>query len=790
MKSSHKCLIAAAVVVVLGRAELAQWVQHVPGASALEAVFFRNVAMPAGTVQSRRPPRETVVELTKQIAAAPSRADLVSLRAHEAELNLDFTTAEQDWKTYARLAADKTDGSITLADYYHRRLQSKEELAALLDAAAQPASGRDALNADMDQRSWKVFERALALADAQLLPSEAVYEAWIARFPAQPIPYSRFFDSLVKKGQTQRAQQQIDRYVKAFPDDEAFPMQARARLLPPEEALKLYERAFRPVLSASVVAQHFELLNRTRNLRNFLADARAAAAANPNDLNAAARLFYYYQQQGNLPQAHRALIEYRMRRGQPTPSELLALATLFEQTNNLGEAARSYQQASRAQGPEGEQGLAGLIGILLRAAEQPLPLAGGDISFYRDIATMDPYPGTLNGILSLLFNSTDPQWRYSEQERAAVPYFHHVMAAELLKQMEQRYPRSPHLPELQSLLLTAYAARGETDEVIKRGQQFLAANPTGVVRTSVWLLIADAHARRNQLPQEFGVYDSLLRELAANAKNVPLGSASDEIPAAAEPDESGGHVPGRAPRPVRSPQYAEVLDRYFNRLVSLKRVNDALALYRREIDRNPTDPGLYERFAEFLNQNKMAADIEQVYSKATQQFQDRSWHHKLARWYLRQKQTTAFDKLTQGVVSTFSGTELDAYFQQVVASANLDAMLYRQVNLYAHRKFPHDLVFVKNLLNAYEREGTRDAAAFVALLRQNWYHDPELRSRFFQHLAGIGKLDAEIGALRSSIGRHLGRSSSYGVDCGRGDLAISLRECRSCDADDRDELPG
>ena len=43
--------------------------------------------------------------------------------------------------------------------------------------------------------------------------------------------------------------------------------------------------------------------------------------------------------------------------------------------------------------------------------------------------------------------------------------------------MEQRYPRSSHLPELQSLLLTAYAARGETDEVIKRGQQFLVCTP-------------------------------------------------------------------------------------------------------------------------------------------------------------------------------------------------------------------------------------------------------------------------------------------------------------------------
>ena len=38
--------------------------------------------------------------------------------------------------------------------------------------------------------------------------------------------------------------------------------------------------------------------------------------------------------------------------------------------------------------------------------------------------------------------------------------------------------------------------------------------------------------------------------------------------------------------------------------------------------RNPDDPGLYERLAEFLNQNKMAAGIEQVYTKAAQQFQD------------------------------------------------------------------------------------------------------------------------------------------------------------------------
>jgi cellulose synthase operon protein C len=740
LKSSHKLLaFAVLIATAVSHAELAQWVQHIPGGSALEAVFFRTVPMPAGPVLSRKPPRETVVELTRQIAAAPSRADLISLRAHEAELNLDFTTAEQDWKTFARMSAD----SVALADYYHRRLQPKEELAALLDAANQPATGRDALNSDREQRSWRLFTRAVALVNAQAMPVEAresVYDAWIARYPKQPHPYTEFFQYLIVAQRREQAEQAIARYRAAFPNDEAFPLQARAQLMAPEDALKLYESGFRPVLPPNVVAQYFQLLKDTRNLRTFLAKARAEAAAHPNDLNAAAKLFYYYQQQGNLAQAHRALLEYRMRRGQPTAAELLAVATLFEQTNNYAEAARSYQDLSRVQGAEAEEGYAGLIRILFTVPEQQLPLGGGDISFYKDIATMDPYPGTLNGILSLLFNSTDPRFRYSEQERAAVPYFHRAKAAELLQEMEKRFPKSQQLSNLQSMLLQAYARHGENEEVIKRGRQFLSANPSSSARTAVWLLIADAHARRDQTQQEFAVYDALLQELAASTNNVPLGSAGEEIP---DPGAA------RQPRTVRSPQYVEVLDRYINRLVSLKRANDALALYRREIDRNPNDPGLYERLAEFLNQNKLAAEIEQVYTKATQQFQDRSWHHKLARWYLRQKQEAAFEDLTKAVAQTFSGTELDSYFQQVVANANLDATLYRQVNLYAYQRFPHDLVFVKNLLNAYQRRGTADPNAYMALLRQNWYHDNDLRSRFFERLSSEGKLDAEIAALRS-----------------------------------------
>ena len=288
----------------------------------------------------------------------------------------------------------------------------------------------------------------------------------------------------------------------------------------------------------------------TRNLRTFLAKARSEVASNPNDLNAAAKLFYYYQQQGNLPQAHRALIEYRIRRAQPTASDSCWISPLCSNRRTISSKQRDPISSFRdRKTPKPKRAIPGLIRILFTAPEQHLPIGGGDISFYKDIATMDPYPGTLNGILSLLFNSTDPQWRYSEQQRAAVPYFHRVKAAELLLEMEKRFPRSQHLPSLQSMLLQAYARHGENDEVIRRGQKFLSAHPSSPARTAVWLLIADAHARREQIQQEFVVYDALLKELAAKANHLPLGSAGEAIPMPAVTD---GEPP--AYRPPQRPQ--------------------------------------------------------------------------------------------------------------------------------------------------------------------------------------------------------------------------------------------
>lgn len=715
---SGAAMIAVLACGVALRADLGKWIQHITGTSPLRAVFFRDVQLPGGVVPSRRPPRETLPALAK-------RGDLHVLRAREAELNLDFAQAEASWKA----AGDP----IALADYYHRRLDVPREIEALLAA--------------------KLFPRAIELARKQAVPQNVIYRAWLDAQPEQASVYESYADYLLANGSYAEAEALAAEYTMRFPADDVFPVRVRAAIAERRgsavDALRIYDAAFRPLASPAFVARYFTLLERSRQLRAFVGRAREAADREPLALEPAVRLFYYHQQGGRLPEAHRSLLEYaaskNAARSQWTPQEQLTLARLFEATQSYAEAARYFNDAWRTH--KSEDGLVGVIGVLFAAPEQELGIGGGDLTFYRDIATLDRYPGTLNGILSLLFNTTYPSQQFAEQEQAAVPYFHRVKAAELIGELERAFPHSDKREQLRAKLIQSYATYGANDAVIRLGREYLTAFPKSTERSTVALAMADAYARLNRTDDEFRIYDELLKELAAAANGVPLGSASEALPEIVEGDAPPPPPPGG---PVRSQLYVQVLDRYLSRLVTMKRIKEALAVYRAEIDRNPNDPGLYERLAAFMAQNRMATSIAEVYQRAMRQFQDKSWHHKLARWYLRRQQRAAFEKVSREFISVFSGSDLEEYFSQVVASANLDVALYRELNRFAYQRFPHDLVFVRNLVSVYERKGTADPVAREALLRRHWYYDEGLRAHFFQTLQRTGRLDTELQSIEAS----------------------------------------
>ena len=794
-----KRVSAAASLTILSalaiRGDLQPEVQHIPVGPAINALFG-DVPMHGGSVPILRPPSETRPALTNLIATSPKDAMLYRLRAQEAEVALDFVAAEADWKTYAESAADRYGVRIELADFYHRRNQPRDEIAALTAAAA---AKDDPLQPATAQLAWQAFDRMAKVIDQEALPesvAQPVFRAWVARYPKEQAAWSKRIEYLTAHRQFTAAESEIASYGRNFHDG-LEPVKMRADLEirrgAPDTALGIYDRAFQPLWPDEMTSSYFKLLEQQGQLRDFAGRARTVLASSPTDLNATARLFHYFRSQNNAPAARRALLEYRIAKESGrvpwTADELQTVAQLFERLPDVNEAARLYYalySVPPTSGPQTERALYGLANLLLTVPEQPIQFGSGNLSFYKDIATVDPSPGFLNGILSLLLNWTGPRFEYENENQKSVAYFHRAAAAQLVALLEQKFPQSPYRAPLRAALINAYAAYGDDASVIRAGRQYLTAFPGGAARVSVALQVSDALARARRTREEFALYDQLLRELAAKASRVPVGS---NPPAATEPANSGagnpdieipptpaisaqfrerfitpqgapGGVLGGAPNSrapesqertgARSGDYVLVLNKYLSRLADLKRPLDALRVYRTEIDRNPNDAGLYELFAGFLEQNGMASEVEDVYTKAIAKFADRSWYDKLARWYLRRKQTRALEKISRDAIAVFSGSELEAYFSEIVSQTHPDAALYRQLNLYAHDRFPEDLVFVHNLYGAYTRRENYDAAAAERLLRKYWFYDSQFRAMLFETLSRQGRLYPELAEIRAA----------------------------------------
>ena len=346
-------LVFVACFALAAKGELPAWIHNIEAKSEVERAFFRTMQLPYGEVLFRRPPAETRPALGELIQQQPANAELYSLRALEDEQQLDFAAAEKDWKQYADKATNKIEAQWDLADFYHRRLKPQDELETLRTIGNAPSAPGEKLTPPNEQNSWKAFERILGVIQAQALGKEstiATYWAWITRYPQQEQLYSRFLDYLIAEKQFDAANQLIAAYQKQFPGDEIFPVKANAlmeyRRDSIQQGLAVYEKSFQPLWQPDLVKGYFDLLSQTQGLRKFLDRARADLNKNPEDLNATARIFYYYQQQGKLDAAEQAITNLRLHKEAANspwdPQELYICGRLLEDIHAYPEAARYY----------------------------------------------------------------------------------------------------------------------------------------------------------------------------------------------------------------------------------------------------------------------------------------------------------------------------------------------------------------------------------------------------------------------------------------------------------------
>ncbi|MDQ2711704.1 MAG: hypothetical protein M3Y24_05610 [Acidobacteriota bacterium] len=747
-----------ACVLALG-ARLNRWADDTITGSVIEKALFRLMALPGGSILARRPPSESVAQVTGAIQRSPEQGDLYAIRAQEEERALNFAAAEADWKKVVSLSSAKASAWVDLADFYHRRLEPSQETDALLHAAQIAPEGLDRYRPET-QPAWMQLSRAVFVAEEAVLPpavQEQVYRAWIAAYPNSATPYRQYADFLTEQKNRDGTRALEAQIAAKFPNDVAFQIESEAKFASidggPDAELTVYSRRFTPLWPADLRTRYYELLKGAHQLRTFLANARADAAAHPAALEPALRIYFYYESEGNRNAADAELLAWQARHAAngtlASATELLTLGPLFERVGDYDESARaSYTlyEMSSASPSEKEEALSRLISLLLDVPEQPLALGRRDLSLYLNIAQMDRHPGFLNGILSLALNSTSPQYEYENASQTAATYFHRASASRFLELMKQQFPNSSRTGALEAKLFGAYAAYDQNDALIRLVPGWLAHNADSVDYVNAALELGDAYALGQRTAGEFALYDDLLAKLASKSEHVPLGPAfaDEETPTARADANETNNLP--APL-ARSGDYARVLDRYISRLTATQRLPEALALYKREIDRNPDDPGLYKRLALFVEQNRLDAQLAQTYRAAFDHFKSVSWADKLARLYLRRKQLVAYQALDRQVINIFSGTELAGYVTSVAPDPKINPVLYRQINLYAHGRFPHNLTFVRNLLNAYENKATADPPAYGKLLRENWFYDAGLRTTFFEYLSRTGKLPAELAAL-------------------------------------------
>lgn len=795
-RASVAAVTAIGAVAALHAVAAPEWLEHAIAGTPVEAALYRAMALPGVEILFPRPPKESVAELDKLIAAKPAAA-LYSLRARQEEQALEFDRAEADWKTYVAKSSEDPAAQGELADFYERRHDEKAEFATRLTLASAPATHADLVTSPASQRSWQAFERARQIALEQDFDDAAMRELWdhwAARYPQEPSVYQRAFVWELDHGHAPQAQAWVQRYTAAFPHELVFPVKARALLAlrgggpdAQERAIAVYDQAFQPLWPQDLLKSYFALLDNMHRKRSFLSQANARLQARPGDYEAAARVFVYYREQGRKQQASDALEAYRAGKEQRheawKPDELFTFAQLARSVQDYATVVRydfalAQTPGTLASGRTAhEAGLAGMIDALLTAPDANSPLGSGNLSMYRDIATLDRGPGYWNGVLSLWLNGTSPSSEYAQEDAKAQPYFHRAKAAELLAQLDHDAPQSPDRAALHAKLLTAYEGYGDDAAVIREGTAFLDAFPHAGERLNVAFSLADAYARKNDTTAEFALYDRLLRELAPETKGTPLTLASaqpsqsnpqpgaDAPQDATSPDEdapqdtehSGSRpkvedLPAFALNPG-SPQmpenpaaeaYSRVLERYLARLTQRKELPEALIVLRHELDRNPDDPAIYDRLAQFLEANNLSAQTEELYRSALAHFHGGDWYSKLARFYLRHRRNNDYATLTREVTRIFSGTELDAWFRTTSGGGSQLAL---QLNLYAHQRFPHDTVFLNNLLRAYALPPTRNNVAWEALMRQCWWESPELTQQYFAHLSETGQLDAEVAKL-------------------------------------------
>lgn len=728
------------------------------------------------------PPATAREQLLQLISAHPDNPAVYRALADIQVQLQDIPGAENSMRQFVAKSSDKDAAYGQLEQFYASRLLFDMERKALEEhaAALKPAPS------DVPAKSGRylIYRQTIDLIAGYGLPiaTPQYYTKMIESYPNSDAVYLEAADYMKRMGDTKGAEAILEQFHSKFPDKQLVYLKTRAELIPSDQAFRLLSDSYDPLWDIELVRTMDRYAKAAGKQEEYLAGLKGRLQKNALDFDAVTRLYHAFHIAGDDAEAQNVLYDFRLLKEQKqssasspsagrrasasgrqagtpaatgsssgawTPRELLVMARLNQIGLNFNESARYYYalyQAVRApqkgNGPTGDDALYGLFQVLLSADQRPVQIGSGNLDYYKDIAAMDRNPGVLNGILSLILNGTNPASEFQDQQTNALGYFNRAQSFRLLQLVQKQYPQSPHLPAMYRGSLKVYEKYKLDQLLVQTGEQFFKSYPNSDEVIDVGVAVIDACTRMNDHENEWKTYRFLL-PIAAARQNGRLSSSPQQASGSDEGDDEESPQPdSTAQQQEQTVTYDQLLKRYISSLTQQKQNMEVVKLYRDQIVQHPDQEKLYEDFLDYLEQNQLSKEAEEVYQAAIVKFQEKSWYERLARWYLRKKRIEDFDKLSRQIVDLFSATDVSAFLSENVGSANPYRKLYVGLNKYAHERFPFNTQFVRNLLGVYSSPKSENWPEWTALSLQYYYLDEEIRTGYLRRISHLGSMPA------------------------------------------------
>jgi len=473
------------------------------------------------------PTAEARNRLADVLAKHPDNAEIYLKLSQLDEKLGNEELALKEMHSFVEHAPDEFKALQTMAEFFHRRAQFPAEAETL----------ERMLHVALPAQRLEVFSRLINLAETHLLEkylTPRFYEQTIKENPAAYEIVKQYQEKLIDNGDNDKALTLIRQNRKQFPEYNDELIKQEASLLENmdrvKEAEEVYKQAFDPFWSSELSENFYDFLKSNDRFRAYGHELREAFRRNPADFDTALRLLDYSKYLGDArPDVFVQLEKTRAARHiNWTQDELITITRLLL-AEGYGEAASRFLYTLYLQG-EMKPGsrlrarvLYQLFEILSDAGDQRLSLTRGDLKFYQDIATADPHPGMMGGILSLILSDTDPKYEFGVEEERAVSYFNRAAAYRIFTAYKKENPTSPELAQMYLDIVRLYTVDKNLDVASETLAEFEQRYTDAPEFPEVALKLADAYIATQKYDAERALYVRILDYLGQHrAKDKPL----------------------------------------------------------------------------------------------------------------------------------------------------------------------------------------------------------------------------------------------------------------------------